>query len=82
MSAGEALEGFVGVSVRLVFCVVVVSWWVVWFFTAVWSCCRWSSCSIMMVPPPWAMSWSMRVDGGSGVPGMVGVGYSGLGIGR
>ena len=79
---GEALEGWVCFSWYWVFCVMVVSWWDVWYVAAVWVWCWVVSSWMIRVPPPWAISWSMRVVGGSGVLGMVGVGYSGVSIGR
>ena len=68
---GEAREGFADVSVRLVFCVVVVSWWVVWDVAVDWVCSWVVCCWMIRVPPPCCMSWFMRFFAGSGVLGMV-----------
>ena len=79
---GEALEGWVCFSWYWVFCVVVVSLADIWIVVAVWVWFCVVSSWMIRVPPPWAISWSIKVVGGSGVPGMVGVGCSGLSIGR
>ena len=63
-------------------CVLVVSWTDVCDMVVDWSCSSCSSCSMMMVPPPWAISWSMRLEGASGVLGMDGAGHPCWGIGR
>ena len=60
------------------FCVVVVSWVDIWVVADSWSLVWVSSSSIMMVPPPWFISWVMRSwDGawasGDGIGGNVGV---------
>ena len=71
LRTGEALEGFAEVSVWLVFCVVVVSWWVVWDVVVDWVCSWVVCCWMIRVPPPFSMSWFMRLFAGSGVLGVV-----------
>ena len=75
---GEARGCLVVLSWYWLFCVVVVSCWDIWVTAVVCDCCVVVSSSMIMVPPPWFISWVMRSwDGawasGDGIGGNVGV---------
>ena len=65
-----------------VFCVVVVSWVDIWFVAVVWSSVWVVSSWMMMVPPPWFISWVMISWDGEGASGDGIGGNAGVCIGR
>ena len=64
------------------FCVVVVSWRDIWVVEDSWSSDWVSSSWMMIVPPPWFISWVMRSWAGAGASGDGIGGNAGVCIGR